>query len=212
MPPKLSIWPKLCLLGLSILFGGACTPKAPSSDELAAAQNQVQTYREELEAQKRLNADTTSGQNQKLSELTAENQRIKAQLEDYKSQVTRLKEGRDALLKPPSKVEIRLLRSFDNTVGANIEYSVTNNSDMFIWQAWIGIDIFDSNNQFLGNELECLTNIRPGQSATGKASYSNVSSSSIGRWKPFIKRIMVNQPGGATSDKSSAFTLEDATK
>lgn len=168
---------------------------------VSALQDQISILKQNIEEQRRESERA-------IAEITTKNATLKNELDESKTQLKRLNEGRDSLISPPSRLQVSLVKTYQVGDTAYIDFSATNKSDMFIRSGVITADVFNGAGQFLGHERKIFFNVRPGHTVTGKMLYSNVVAETIMAWKPKIETINIQQPDGGFKDRTFEFKLE----
>jgi len=105
-------------------------------------------------------------------------------------------------------LEIQLLKVHQDSDDCTIDFRLTNKSNKFIDFWKIDADIFDANQEYLGHEMTCGENFRPGQSITGSINYFDIQIK-FASWQPSISRVSVDLGKGESIDATRYYDLNE---
>jgi hypothetical protein len=106
-------------------------------------------------------------------------------------------------------LEVQVLKVYQSSSRhTSLDIKVVNKSNKFISFWNVGADLHDAGEEYLGHADTNGSNLRPGQSVTGRIIYSDIRAADVSSWKLSLEKVMIDLGGGNRRDVTKYFILK----
>jgi hypothetical protein len=107
-------------------------------------------------------------------------------------------------------LEVQVLKVYQSSPShTNLDIKVVNKSNKFISFWKVEADLHDAGGNYLGHDSTNGSNLRPGQSVTGKIIYSDIRAANVNSWKLSLGDVNVDLGGGRKREATKYYTLKE---